>query len=541
MFFVYLKKKVIGKVSAKYNVHFSKLHAPDCLLMNRLASPEMVTAVWICLAAYVCFILFFVIRGAIRTKSIADYAVGSINFNPVILGFSLAASMSSAATFIINPGFIAYYGLAGFLSMGVFLPIGTLVSLYFLSKSFRKIGKSIQAKTLAQWMGIRYQSKNFALYFAFLSVLMIAFVVLICVGLTKVISTSLNLEILPTLIAIVFFTFGYMMFGGANSMVYTNMIQAMLKVVVAIILLTSGFEHFSNGVHGFLDKLSAIDPQLSKPFNSASPLYRDFFEVVVCQLIVGFAIVCQPHILTRSLFLKNDRDVNKFLIAALIVQAIFFLVVFVGLYARLHFPNLQANGTKLPLDGVMPAFVVSNFPVYLAIIIILGMIAAGMSTLEGLIQSLSTTITSDIIKPLTGSRIIKNETGGIIPELWMNRIVIILFAIVSIIISYGQLVKPDLSVGIFAQNGVYAFFSAAFVPVLFGIFLKDAPVTSVAAASVTAVVVHFGVYYGRLTSYMQTTTRNPGVAAALAVMASLVVGITLYYALRKKEKLVTAS
>lgn len=499
----------------------------------------MVTAVWFCLAAYVCFILFFVIRGALRTKSIADYAVGSMNFNPVILGFSLAASMSSAATFIINPGFIAYYGLAGFLSMGVFLPLGTLVSLYFLSKSFRKIGKSIQAKTLAQWMGIRYQSKGFALYFAFLSVLMIAFVVLICVGLTKVVATSLNLEILPTLTGIVLFTFGYMMFGGANSMVYTNMIQAVLKVIVAIILLTSGFEHFSNGVHGFLDKLTAIDPQLSSAFNPSSPLYRDFFEVVICQVVVGFAIVCQPHILTRSLFLKNDRDVNKFLIAALIVQAIFFLVVFAGLYARLHFPNLEANGSKIPLDGVMPAFVVSNFPVYLAIVIILGMIAAGMSTLEGLIQSVSTTITSDIIKPLTGNKLIKNETGGFIPELWMNRMVIAVFAVIAVFISYGQLVNPDLSVGILAQNGVYAFFSAAFVPVLFGIFLKNAPTASVVAASVTALVVHFGVYYGRLTSYMQTGTRNPGIAAALAIIASLVVGISLYYALRKKEKLAT--
>jgi sodium/pantothenate symporter len=502
--------------------------------MNELASSEMVTAVWISLSAYIAFILYFVVRGALRTKNIADYATGSINFSPYALGFSLAASMSSAATFIINPGFVAYYGVSAFLSMGVFLPIGTLVSLAVLSKRFRKIGHNIKAKTLGQWIGTRYNSKGFTLYFALVSLLMIAFIVLICVGLTQVLSRSLNLEILPTLVSIVLFTFGYMMFGGANSMVYTNLIQALLKLCVAIILLTSGYEHFAGGVDAFFEKLSAISPELSTPFNGNSPLYRDFFEVVIAQIIVGVAIVCQPHILTRSLFLKNDKDVNKFLTVAIIVQAVFFLVVFAGLYARLHFPDLMFNGNKIPLDGIMPSFVVSRFPVYLAVVIILGMISAGMSTLEGLIQSLSTTITSDLIKPLTGNRLIKNENGGIISELIMNRIVIGFLAIISILISYQQLINPDLSVGILAQNGVYAFFSSAFVPVVFGIFLKHVPKAAPIAASATALVVHFGVYYGRLTSYMHEGTRNPGIASAFAIICSLIVGITLYFALRKK-------
>ena len=101
--------------------------------MNNLATSQMVTAIWIVLLLYMGAIIFFVVRGARRTKNIADYATGSMNFSPAFLGLSLAASMSSAATFIINPGFVAYYGISGFLSMAVFLPIGTLVSLAILS------------------------------------------------------------------------------------------------------------------------------------------------------------------------------------------------------------------------------------------------------------------------------------------------------------------------------------------------------------------------------------------------------------------------
>lgn len=504
----------------------------------------MVTAIWIVLLLYAGTIIFFVVRGALRTKSLADYATGSINFSPAFLGLSLAASMSSAATFIINPGFVAYYGISGFLSMAIFLPIGTLTSLAILSKRFRKYGQSVQAKTIAQWMGKRYNSPGFSLYFGFISFLMIAFIVMICVGLTQVLIRSLNLEIAPTLTGVVLFTFGYMMFGGANSMVYTNTVQAFLKLAVAIILLTSGYEYFSHGVHGFLDRLAAVDPQLAKPFNASSPLFRDAFEVIICQVIVGVAIVCQPHIITRSLLLKKDKDINRFLTVAILVQALFFMVVAAGLYARLYFPDLTANGTKIPLDGVMSSFVVSRFPVYVAIVLILGMLSAGMATLEGLIQSLSTTFTADIIKPLTGNRLIKNEAGkGMVSELLLNRAVIGLMAVVTFFLSYQQLTSPDLSVGIFAQNGVYAYFSAVFVPVLFGIFMKNVPRLSVVAASVTAIVVHFGVYYGRLTPYMKEGTRNPGIASALAILASLAVALVLYFFTRKKadEKLVAHS
>ena len=62
--------------------------------------------VTILLVVYALIILFFVIRGNLRTKNMNDFAIGS-GFPAWAVGLSLAASMTSAATFIINPGFIA--------------------------------------------------------------------------------------------------------------------------------------------------------------------------------------------------------------------------------------------------------------------------------------------------------------------------------------------------------------------------------------------------------------------------------------------------
>lgn len=496
---------------------------------------NLVTAGWILILAYMAVVLVFVVRGARKNRSMADYAVGSIAFSPIAVGLALAASMTSAATFIINPGFIALYGVSGVISYALALPLAAMVSLVILTKGFRKHGSSVKALSMAQWMGTRYKSKGYGLFFAFLSLLLITFIVLIVVGLVKVLSKTLDISETWALFGVVAFIFGYMMFGGANSMVYTNTIQAVLMLIVAFILLGSGHEHFSNGVHGFLDKLRAIDPNLATATNPKSFLFRDWYEIIFTQMIVGVAIVCQPHIITKSLLLKTDSDVNKYLIAGIVTEMIFFSVVVAGLYARIAFPDLMIDGEALKMDGVISAYVVKEFPVFVGLLVVMGLLSAGISTLEGLIQSISTTITKDIVEPLFG-RYLPAETEAREQRLFLlNKVAIVLLAVVSIWLAHRQLVAPKLSVAIFAQNGVYAYFSAAFLPILFGMFLKGVPTIAAVAASITAIVIHFWVSLGNVQiPGTLASGQNPGVASSTAIVASVVVGGVLYLILRKR-------
>ncbi|AZA76410.1 hypothetical protein EG347_02160 [Chryseobacterium sp. G0186] len=143
------------------------------------------------------------------------------------------------------------------------------------------------------------------------------------VGITNVISKALHVDSLYVLLVITVFVFGYMMFGGANSLMYTNNMQVVFKLVVALIMLGSGLYVFKEGVVLFLSKLNAIDPNLTTWTNKESPLFRDFFEMVVCQIVVG-AVVCQPHIITKTLMLKSPAYVNKFLFSAIIFMSLFF-------------------------------------------------------------------------------------------------------------------------------------------------------------------------------------------------------------------------
>ncbi|MFZ5946647.1 MAG: sodium/pantothenate symporter [Stygiobacter sp.] len=505
--------------------------------MNLSATNEMIIATWILVILYALVILFFVIRGALKTKSISDYALGNINFSPIAVGLSLAASMTSAATFVINPGFIAYYGFSAVISFGFVLPIASLISLVVLTKSFRKHGTSVKALTLSQWMGSRYNSKGYSIFFAVLSLLLITFIVLINVGLTNVLSKALNVNQFNVLIFISVFIFGYMMFGGANSMVYTNTVQAIVMIAVAIIMLSSGLSYLSDGFNGLVNKLQAIDPKLVHLTNESSFLFRDYFEIFFTQIIIGVAIICQPHIITKSLLLKTESQVNKYLLTAVVIQFLFFIVVITGLWARLTFPDLTLNGSVLKVDQIISAYVVKKFSWFVGLIVIMGLLSAGISTIEGLIQSISTTITNDLIKPLLKNFIDVNAEANARKFIIINRVVIIFIGFISFILSYQQLTNPKLSVGIFAQNGVYAFFAAAFVPIFFGMFLKNIKKQTVITASFTAIVVHFIFYYGQIKiPFTQATGENPGVAAAMAIVSSLIVGGLLHFISRDKNE-----
>lgn len=492
-------------------------------------STQLVTATSILLALFIILILFFVFKGAQKTKSLSDYAIGSFHFSPIMVGLSLAATMSSAATFVINPGFVANYGLSGLLAFGVAIPCGMFLSFIILTKLFRKYGKEVKALTMAEWIGKRYDSKFMGLFFGLLSLLLISFMVMLCIAMTKVLSESLNLGEIQIVTVLVIFIFGYMMFGGTNSMVYTNSIQAVLMIIVAIILLTSGYEHFSEGVNSFIDKIAAIDPGLSLTTNPDSLFFRDYFEIFFCYFIIGIAAVCQPHIITKSLILKKESDVNKYLLVAILVLTLYFTVLISGLYARINFPELMVNGVELKNDDIIPTYI-KGFPVYISIIIIMGLLSASLSTLESLIQSVPTSITSDVIEPLfrhkLGSGIQKEKRLILI-----NKFTIGVVGFITLFFTYKQL-EPDYSVAIFAQLGVYAYFSAAFIPVLLGIFFKNVPKIIPITASIVALLVHFSIYYGEIGWYMQAETKNPAVSATFGILSAIASACILYYITR---------
>jgi SSS family solute:Na+ symporter/sodium/pantothenate symporter len=472
------------------------------------------TLPWLLLIAYACVIVFLAWRNSRRAKDIESFSVGSRRVPPFFVGLSLAANMTSVATFVINPGLIHAYGWAGVVGYGMAAPLGIFIGLVVTSKRFRRVGDQFTVLTVPQWLGERYGDRRLTVFFAFVSMLQITFLVLIVTALVVVLMSVLKIGMWPALLMVVIFTFGYILFGGASLHVWSNSLQALTMLAVAVILVASGSAIFGEGLAGFFGRLDAVAPHFGSVTNPDSLLFRDLFEVVIANFIIGLAIIMQPHIISKSLYLRSERDVNTYLVTAMVAGTVFTAVLLVGLYARLEL------GGDLPPDRVVATYIASSFAPGLRAFIMLGVLAAGFSTLEGVILALSTIFGNDFFGTIARSRGVEaDRLRGLL--LKVGRIFLVGLAPVTLLLSWRQIVAPSLSVAIFAQNGIYALFAATFAPVLFGIFSKKATARLVFGAAVTALVVHFGMYYGGFTHYHN----NPAVPATCAlVISTLVMG-----------------
>jgi SSS family solute:Na+ symporter/sodium/pantothenate symporter len=470
---------------------------------------------WTLLIAYACVIVFLAWRNAKRAKDIESFSIGSRQVPPFFVGLSLAANMTSVATFVINPGLIHAYGWAGVVGYGMAAPLGIFIGLVVTSKRFRRVGDQFTVLTVPQWLGERYGDRKLTVFFAFVSMLQITFLVLIVTALVLVLMSVLEIGMWPALLMVVIFTFGYILFGGASLHVWSNSVQAMTMLAVAVILVMSGAAIFGDGLAGFFGQLDAVAPHYGSMTNPDSLLFRDLFEVVIANFIIGLAIIMQPHIISKSLYLRSERDVNTYLVTAMVAGTVFTAVLLVGLYARLEL------GGELPPDRVVATYIATSFAPGLRAFIMLGVLAAGFSTLEGVILALSTIFGNDFFGTIARSRGVEADRlrGQL---LRVGRIFLIVLAPITLLLSWRQIVAPSLSVAIFAQNGIYALFAATFAPVLFGIFSRRATAPLVFGAAVTALVVHFGMYYGGITQYHN----NPAVPATCALaISTLVMGI----------------
>ena len=443
---------------------------------------------WIAVSAYALIALSLAIRGALRTRGVAAYAVGNRDIPAALVGLALTAQLTSVATFVINPGLVFHSGLSGLLGYGVAAALGITLGLLVFSARFRRVGSRIAALTLPQWIGRRYDSPGLRGLFSTLSLGLVAYAVLIVVALSLVLSALLGVAAPTLAIVITLFVVGCVALGGANGHAWAGAVQAVVMLVVALLLIGKGLPALLDG--GLFADLRAVDPNLVAVTNPASLYFRNLFEVFVCNFVVGLALVCQPHIVSKALYLKDDRQVRTYLATAVVAGMVFLAVLLVGLYARAVVPA----GT--PIDQVIPYWIAAAFPPMLQVGIAIGLLCAGLSTLEGILLALASIASIDV-HPVW-RRLRGEQTGELTPAdgahaLRFGRLSLLGVALVTIVLARAQIADPTGgSVAIFAQYGVYLLFTGAFLPLACGMFVPSASRRLVAASVIGALVSYLG-------------------------------------------------
>ncbi|MBX3250775.1 MAG: hypothetical protein KF901_26585 [Myxococcales bacterium] len=472
---------------------------------------DRMTIAWFAFGVYLAVTTWLAWRGMKKTTSLAGFALGNGDMGPLLVGITLAASIASTATFVINPGFVWKDGLAALVHFGVAGFLGVTVGLVVLSRGFRRLGMQTKALTLPHWLGARYDSPHLRTYFALLNLLLaIAFVVLIIKGSAIVMQLTLGLSYFWSVVLIVGFVFSYILMGGTYAHAYTNALQGALMILVAVALVQSG-THLFGGEVSFLDRLAERDPALVQIPHPTSALFGDAFDVFVAGFVVSFGLVCQPHILTKALYLRSDGDLRRYLVIATLVGLTFAAILLVGLFARVGYPELDA----VAQDAVVATYLGKAFSPIAGVLVSVALLAAGMSTMDGILVSASTIAGSDLFLGALGRRLLPGLAEEARQQLALKASRWILVAMG--VGAFTLAIDPPALVGLFAQHGIYGLVAASVAPVVFGIFAPRASAGGAIAAAVAGPLVHFGHQLAVGFTLNPARTATEGVLVAIAV------------------------
>ncbi|MCA9674323.1 MAG: hypothetical protein KC464_04700, partial [Myxococcales bacterium] len=475
---------------------------------------------WTLFLTYLAAVAGLAVLGRRRARADArSFAIGRTG--PVVAGMTLAASIASTATFVINPGFVYVHGVSALLHFGVAAVVGMTVGLLLVCGKFRRQGAAAGAVTLPQWVGQRYGSRGLRLLFAAMNLLSLCFVVLIVGGLSIVMQKTLGLGNVESLVIVTVFVFGYVLIGGAYANAYANTFQAAIMGVVAIMIVGSGLHHLAGGLGAAADKLRAIDPNLVAPVNAASPLFGSVFSVFVSGFVIGFALMCQPHIMTTALYVEDDRKMRRALAVAITLSIVFASVLLAGLWARLA--DIPASAFVDPATGafrqdrVMTVYLAETFSPAAMGLVMVALLAAGMSTMSALLVALSSITGNDLYLGLRGLRrgAADADAGDTAARAQRaSRVVLIGLGLLVFLIA----LHPPRLLGIFGQLGVYGLVAAAAAPIVLGVLLPAMGRRSAFAAALVGGGTHFGLYFlGGIA--------NPAASATYGILASVAVAL----------------
>lgn len=436
--------------------------------------------------------------GMKKTKDIKSFSIGNKDMNPYLIGITMATSISSTATFVINPGFVYTHGLSAYLHYGVAAGLGVLAAFILITKEFRSLGDKHSAITIPDWIYHRYQNRQLSLYFALINLLSITFVVLILVGCSLIVTSMFPISQTAALTLILLFVFSYVLMGGTYAHAYTNTFQGFMMIIIALYLFFQGFHYFGES---FIGTLNSVGENYAKITNPDSNLYYDSFSVFVSGFIITFALMLQPHILTKVLYIKNNQDVKKFISTTFVVGLTFNLVLFIGFYAKIADIPVPSQD-QVVTQYILHEFAGSGLGEFILTFVSLTMLAAGLSTLDGILVAISSMVVNDIFLPFN-----KSTKSA----LTLSRIVLVFLGTISYIIA----LDPPKLVGLFAQKGVYGLAAASFVPILFGVLSKKSHSTYIVfSASLMGLFSHL--YLNIFGGVM-----NPAVSATYGIFLSV--------------------
>ena len=347
---------------------------------------------WIFLAAYIGMMLYFGWAGQKKVSTADDFATARSAYGPMFLAFAFAATTASGATFVGFPGIAYEAGTAAIWSVVLYpmaVYIGVLICLRLVSNSGHEFG----SRSIPEYLGQRYGSDwirilvsvfSLSLFF-YLAGQLVSGIVMFEIMLGLPPSVALGVTAAVLLI--------YVVMGGAHADILTDGVQGFIMVAVGVLVAVLFFTGYGveGGFSGMIETLRSQDENLVGWLNPTDVLYHSWWSILAI-FMAHVPLGLLPHIGNKLWALKEPEQRVSFIRLAFVFGMILGMLGFGGLLAR------AVLGEGVDGNQALALLFIELFPSWFAALLGIGILAAVMSTADGLVVSSSQIVANDLYR-----------------------------------------------------------------------------------------------------------------------------------------------
>ena len=363
---------------------------------------------WLFLALYIGGMLALGAVGQRRIRHADDFATARASYGPLFLAFAFAATTASGATFLGGPGLAYEWGLANTWSnflypMGVYF--GVLISMRLIATAGNRFGN----RSIPEYLGDRYGSEGIRVLVSVFSLVLFFYLAGQLVSGLVMFKTMLGLSPGWALAITTTVLLFYVVLGGAHADILTDGVQGfmMLGIAIVVVILFLAGVGVEGGMMGVIDGMRSQDEHLVGALNPNTPLYHSWWAIAAV-LFAHIPLGLLPHLGNKLWALRDTGQQGSFIKLAFTFGLVLAMMSLGGFLARAIFgDSLYATGT----NAALPLLFIELFPTWLAALIGVGILAAIMSTADGLVVSSSQIMANDIYRRTIAPRLANPPQG----------------------------------------------------------------------------------------------------------------------------------
>ena len=390
-----------------------------------------------CIGVYLCLliILGLVARKKRKSNTLKDFYLAGRDLGPMVLLFTLYATQYSANTILVTPAEVVNTGLGMILIMG-YLTAVVIFYLTFAPQLYR-ICKQRNFITPGDWFDYRFNLPPLTL---------VANIILVVVSVNFLLSqlmamghiaNGLTDGLIPYWSGVVFLAFVVIIYeslGGMRAVVWTDVLQGLMLFVglggLFIIIMPN-----TNSLTQISEWLIQNEPEkIGVPTGE----FQIYWASTI--FMVGLGAAVYPQVIQRIYAAKSVKALKRSLGAMVFMPLITVLILLImGMVSIPHF----ADSNQVAHDAIFPEMLrfwsnQSTMAFALSVLVIVGLLAAIMSTADSVLLSLSSILAKDIL----GKSVMKNASEQKLTKVgktlsWIIMVIAVLVALQPKITLWG--------------------------------------------------------------------------------------------------------